>query len=304
MFTIFPAACRPRPAARFLAVALCLAAVAPASARDDGEAFADSSRLVAVGGSLTEIVYALGAEDRLVARDSTSTYPEAATKLPDIGYMRALSPEGVLSVEPSAILALAGSGPPETIEVLEKASVPIVTVPEAYDRAGIVDKIAAVGAALDLEAEAGKLAGRVADDVAAAEALTADLGKEERRRVLFVLSMEGGRIMASGSGTAADGVIAMAGGVNAVEGYSGYKQLSDEAVIEAAPDMVLMMERGGAATTADEEVLAHPAIAATPAAEREALVRMEGSYLLGFGPRTAGAVRDLATELYGRSIAD
>src|SRR4051812_12619642 len=86
--------------------------------------FADPSRLVSIGGSLTEIIYALGEERHLVARDTTATYPEAATKLPDVGYMRALSAEGVLSVNPSAILVVEGSGPADALAVLSKAGVP------------------------------------------------------------------------------------------------------------------------------------------------------------------------------------
>ena len=92
--------------------------------------FADTSRIAAIGGSITEIVYALGEEKQLVARDSTSLYPEAALALPDVGYMRALSPEGVLSVNPTGILALQGSGPKEAVDVLKKASVPFIEVPE------------------------------------------------------------------------------------------------------------------------------------------------------------------------------
>ena len=84
-------------------------------------ALPDASRLVSIGDSITEIIFALGEQDRLVARDSTSTYPPAATALPDVGYMRALSPEGVLSVNPSAIVAVEGSGPVETLDVLKKA---------------------------------------------------------------------------------------------------------------------------------------------------------------------------------------
>ena len=72
----------------------------------------DTSRLVSIGGDVTEIIYALGEEKRLIARDSTSLYPKEATQLPDVGYMRALSPEGILAVNPTAIIAVEGSGPP------------------------------------------------------------------------------------------------------------------------------------------------------------------------------------------------
>ena len=95
----------------------------------------------------------------------------------------------------------------------------------------------------------------------------------------------------------------MAGGVNAIEGYAGYKQLSDEAALTAAPDVVLMMNRGGPPDPAVDP-FAHPALASTPAGKAKALIRMDGQYLLGFGPRTSSAVHDLAVSLYGDRIED
>ncbi|MGE0501843.1 MAG: hemin ABC transporter substrate-binding protein [Rhizobiaceae bacterium] len=273
-----------------------------ASAFEEGDVFKDASRVASIGGSLTEIVYALGEEGRLVARDSTSLYPEAALRLPDVGYMRALSPEGVLSVNPSAIIALEGSGPKEAVDVLKKASVQYVEVPETFDRDGILSKIRIVGKALSVDAKADALAGQVDADMKAAEALTAKVAA--KKRVLFILSTQGGKILASGADTAADGIIRMAGGLNAVEGFSGYKQIADEAAVIAAPDIILMMDRGGDHGAADSELLAHPAIAPTPAGKAGAVLRMDGSYLLGFGPRTAGAVRDLAVALYGESVGN
>ena len=262
----------------------------------------DASRIVAIGGSVTEIIYALGEEERLIARDTTSVFPEAALELPDVGYIRQLSPEGVISVDPSLIIALEGSGPPEAVEVLEKASIPMVTVPDRYDREGILEKIRIVGDVLDVEDKTAALAAETDADLKAAEQATADI--VERKMVLFVLSLQGGRILASGTNSAADGIISMAGGVNAVTEYEGYKQLTDEAVIEAAPDVILAMDRGGDHETQANDLLAHPAIAATPAAKTGSVVRMDGAYLLGFGPRTAAAVRDLSAALYGDALAD
>lgn len=262
----------------------------------------DRSRVASVGGSITEIVYALGEEGALVARDSTSVYPQAAFKLPDVGYMRALSPEGVLSVNPSGILALEGSGPKEALDVLKKASIPFISVPEGFTHKGIIDKIHIVGKALGADAKAEMLAADIDKQLSEAEALTKAIPQAERKRVLFILSMQGGKILASGSGTAADGIIALAGGVNAVEGYSGYKQLTDEAAITAKPDIILMMDRGGGPAVDDTDLYTHPAIASTPAGQARKLIRMDGAYLLGFGPRTAGAIKDLATALYGDAV--
>jgi iron complex transport system substrate-binding protein len=270
-----------------------------AFAEEGLEVFKDTSRIASVGGSITEIVYALGEHDKLVARDSTSVYPEAALKLPDVGYMRQLSPEGVLSVNPSGLLVLEGSGPKEAIDVLKKASIPFITVPETYDHAGILEKIRVVGKAFDADEKAAELAAAVDADLAAAEKLTA--GVAEKKRVLFVMSLQGGKILAAGSHTAANGIIELAGGVNAVDGYSGYKQLSDEAAILAKPDVILMMDRGGQGV-AEADLFAHPAIASTPAGQAKRFIRMDGAYLLGFGPRTAAAIRELATALYGDQI--
>ena len=293
-----------RSFSRFLGAGSLLFALAsgiPAATAEEGRSvFQDTSRIASVGGSVTEIVYALGEQDKLVARDSTSVYPKAALKLPDVGYMRALSPEGVLSINPTGILAVEGSGPNEAIDVLKKASVPFITVPETYDHAGILEKIRVVGKAFGADGKAAELSAAVDADLAAAERLTA--GIPEKKRVLFILSMQGGKILAAGSDTAASGIIEMAGAVNAVEGYSGYKQLSDEAAILAKPDIILMMDRGGGHGIAEAELFAHPAIAPTPAGQEKRIIRMDGAYLLGFGPRTAGAIRELATALYGDQI--
>jgi len=282
--------------------AVMLAASTAGAASEEGKAvFPDASRIAAVGGSITEIVYALGEEGKLIARDSTSIYPEAAKALPDVGYMRALSPEGVLSVNPSGILALAGSGPKEAVDVLKKASVTYIEVPETFDHDGILEKIRVVGKALGADAKAQTLEASVDADLKAAEKLTANVA--ERKRVLFILSTQGGKILAAGEGTGASGIIRLAGGVNAVEEVKGYKQLSDEAIVTARPDVILMMDNAGPGVK-DDELFAHAGIASTPAGEARKLVRMDGAYLLGFGPRTAGAIRDLAVALYGDALKD
>ena len=260
------------------------------------EPFPDASRLVSIGGSLTEIVYALGEEGHLVARDTTATYPEAATKLPDVGYMRALSPEGVLAVNPSAILVVHGSGPAEALTVLSKAGVPYVEVPDSFTGQGIVDKVLAVGAALGADDKAKTLAATLAGQLAEVTAATAKVTTP--KRMLFVLSVQDGKLMASGTGTAADGIIHLSGAVNAVASYPGYKLLNDEAIIAAKPDVVLLMDSAGNGTATADDVLDNPGIALSPAGANKAVIHMDGSYLLGFGPRTPTAVLDLVHQLY------
>lgn len=257
----------------------------------------EAGRVVSVGGSVTEIVYALGEQHRLVARDTTSAFPPEVTGLPDVGYMRALSPEGLLAVGPDLILAEEGAGPPETIAQLQAAAVPFVTIPDDWSDAGVIAKIYAVGKALGVPRKAETLAAQVQADLAgAARFVAAQSGPKPR--VLFILTTQGGRILASGSGTQADGMIRLAGGENVITDFEGYKPLTDEAVIAAAPDVVLVMDRGGDHIITAESLFAFPAMALTPAAKQGWLIRMDGLYLMGFGPRTGAAVRDLAAALH------
>src|SRR5690606_13884273 len=131
---------------------------------------ADTSRLVSIGGSLTEIIYALGEQDRLVARDETALYPPAAAELPDVGYMRAPPPEGVLSVRPTALLVIDGSGPPEALDILAHAGVAYQSVPESYSHEGILVKVRAVGQALDIADKAEILIAELDASLTAVEA--------------------------------------------------------------------------------------------------------------------------------------
>jgi iron complex transport system substrate-binding protein len=273
----------------------CLLFCAPVVLAQDKAAPVDVSKIVTIGGAVTEIVYALGEEGRIIGRDSTSVFPPEALQKPDIGYMRALSAEGVLALGPSAILAIEGSGPVEAIDVLKKAGTPFVQIPDRFTADGIVAKIHAVGEALQVKDKADALAKSVGSDLKAASEAAA--AASTHKRVLFILSYRDGKIMASGKDTAADGIIQLAGGINAISEYAGYKALSPEALIKAAPDVILMMDNGGDHSATTQALFADAAIKLTPAGRNQALVRMDGAYLLGFGPRTAGAMRDLSARL-------
>ena len=256
----------------------------------------DASRIVSVGGAVTEILYALGLADRVVAIDTTSLYPARALKEKrNVGYMRALAAEGVLGLNPSLVLAIDGAGPKETVAVLEQATVPLVRVPDHYTAEGIVEKVRMIADVAGVHDQGECLANQVKADLAELEKLRTKI--TQPKKVLFVLSFLNGKPMVAGRNTAADGIIKLAGGVNAMDGYEGYKQIADEAVIAAAPDAVLAMQRPQDNLDATT-VFAYPAFSTTPAAAQKSFIAMDGLYLLGFGPRTAAAARDLAVSLY------
>lgn len=253
-------------------------------------------RIVAAGGAVTEILYALGADDRLVGVDSTSQFPaRALAEKVDVGYLRALSAEGILSLRPDLVLAVEGAGPPGTMALLMEAGIPVRRIPEDLTEAGVAVRIRAVAGAVGLSAPGERLAGEVGGGFDALRNRRSRITRP--RRVLFVLSLQNARSMVGGRGTTAAAMITLAGAVNAADGLDGYKLMSDEAILAAAPDVVLVMNRGGHSLTR-EVIFALPAFAASPAAAAGALVAMDGLYLLGFGPRAPAAAGDLMLAVY------
>jgi iron complex transport system substrate-binding protein len=258
---------------------------------------ADTSRIVSVGGAVTEILYALGADKNIVAVDTTSFYPlRAQTEKASVGYMRALSAEGVLGLRPSLIIATEGAGPKETMSVLEAAKVPLIVVPDHHDGDGIIEKIQIIAKAVGAEARGNCMIETVKNDLDSLAKLRPQIKAPER--VMFVLSLVNGRAMVAGGHTAADGVIKMTGAVNAVTDYDGYKPISDEAVVAARPDVILAMAHGGPNHVEAAELFALPAFSATPAARNKRFIAIDGLSLLFFGPRTARAARELSIAIH------
>ena len=254
-------------------------------------------RIVVAGGVITEVIYALGQQDRIVGIDSTSQFPpEALKQKANVGYVRALSAEGVLSLRPSLIMLIDGAGPPDAVSLLTESGVKIARINDGLTPEGVTAKIAAIGAAIGAAAPAERLAAQTKarfDELATHRSSIA-----RKKRILFLLSLQNGRALVGGRNSSADGIIALAGGINVADAIEGYKPMTDEAIAAAAPDMVLMMRNSSAHNTTPDELFAMPAFSQTPAAKDKRLVHMDGLYLLGFGPRTPMAARDLMAAIY------
>jgi iron complex transport system substrate-binding protein len=252
----------------------------------------DLGRIVCIGGTITEILYALGAADRIIAVDSTSQFPPQALKdKRNIGYMRMLSAEGVLSAAPSLLLVMEGSGPPEAIDALIASPVPLVFVDDTPTPEAVVGRVRFLADIVGLADAGNRLAESIRSGFAALDDWRAH--HPGKQRVLFVLSMRNGQPVVAGAGTAA--IIGLAGGVNAAANLHGYAPVDDEAVMTLAPDVVLTMDHAGPAF--DEAALDGPAFRLTKAGQSHALIRMDGELLLGFGPRTPAAALDMAQRL-------
>ena len=265
------------------------------------QAGASANRIVSVGGTLTEIAFALGAGERIVGADTTSSWPPEVEQVEKVGYMRRLSAEGVLSLRPDLVLLDDNAGPATGIEQLRAAGVRLAIAPEGTGLDSVVPKIRFVGETLGRATEAEALATRFEEQMGLLQSQLAAI--EARPRVLLLISVGRGAPLAAGSDTAAEAIIDLAHGRNAVVGLTGYKPLSAEAAIAAAPDVLLLPQHVADSAGGADAVLQRPDLAITPAGRNGRVVVMDSLKLLGFGLRTPEAVAELARALHPEHAA-
>ncbi len=251
--------------------------------------------IVSVGGSVTEVLYELGLQDRIVAVDSTSLYPLEAQSLPNVGYVRALAAEPIIAMKAELVLAEADAGPPAVLQQMRDAGLAVQMIPDEASPEGVAAKIRAVAAATDSAERGESLA--LATDSAFAALAERRAGLAEQPKVLFLLS-HSGTPLAAGRGTSADAVIALAGGQNAASGFEGYKPLSPEMAVTLEPDVLVLTDQGVAALGGLERVKDDPALALLPAVEAGRVYSFDALLLLGFGPRTPEVAADLMAKMH------
>ena len=251
----------------------------------------DASRIVPIGGAVTEILFAIGAGPQVVGIDISATFPPEATELPIVGYQRRITAEGVLSVNPTLVIATTEAEPIASFRLIRDAGVTVLIISEEFGVDGTHEKIRLIGAAVGREAEAEALSNQIDRDLESAKELAARANT--RPRVLFVYARGNSVLLAAGRNTQAAAMLEMAGADNAGDTFRGFRTLSAESVAVANPDVLMMMDGGLASIGGEENALALPGVALTPAGRNRRIVHFEDNYLLGFGPRLANAVIDL-----------
>ena len=245
---------------------------------------------------MTEIIYLFGEEDRLVGVDLTSNYPAEATELPSVGYVRNLSVEGLLSLQPTLILGEDDMGPPAVLEQLGNAGVQTYAVEERHDVSGIVEKIECVAQILNLEGPEVEAQLNTLNDMAdQLDVLNSDGNNPVD--VALLLSLNSGAPVAAGDNTSGGGFLRMVGARNVFASVDGWKPVSPEIMAAADPDVIVIPTRGATAMGGASGVAAHPSLRNTTAAKTERVVVIDGMAMLGFGPRTLSTALDFANLL-------
>ena len=249
-------------------------------------------RIVSLGGAVTETVYALGAGDQIVARDTSSVFPAAARALPDVGYFRAIGAEGVLAQRPTLILAAEGTGPAAQVEVLKNSGVAFVHLDARCSADTVLANIARLGEVLHRQTEASALVEKLRARLAAVKT-RASAGTAARPvRAVFLMSMNETATQAAYDGTAADALIELSGGENPLTGLVGYKPLNAEALFALDPDVIFY---GVNPRSPHGEPPAW--IRETRAGRAGRVHPLDLGYHLAFGPRLGDAVTEVAALL-------
>jgi iron complex transport system substrate-binding protein len=282
------------------------APVLPVTVTDaDGDdvTVSDASRIVPVNGDIAEVVFALGLGDAVVGTDVSATYPPEADALPEVGYQRTLLPEPLLSLDPTVVIGNTDAGPPEVLDQVRDTGVPVVILDYPHDLTGPATKIRLVAQALGVPARGEALARQVEDGIQAAsdeaERRVEAAGGEPLRAVFLYLRGTAVQQL-GGRGSRVDALLEAAGVVDVgVElGVGEFESLTDEALIEAAPDVVVVTTAGLESVGGVDGLVEIPAIAGTPAGRDRRVVALDDQLLLGLGPRTGDALAELVEQLH------
>ncbi len=256
---------------------------------------AQALRIASVGGSVTEIIYRLGKKDNIVGVDSTSVYPvEAKKNHPSLGYVRNLSAEGTLSLTPTLLIGEADAGPPQVIRQIRNAGVETVIITEDDTLIAIENKIKTIARLIHAEEQGQTLIHEIATDLKALQYAQARMTTSPR--VLFLLSLSNGSPIAAGSDTSAHTAITEAGGTNVASQFTRWQKLSPEAAFGLNPDVIVVMNRGTQDVLDQLQKLPH--FKTSHAMKNQHVYTIDGSYLLGFGPRTPQAIVELGTMIH------
>jgi iron complex transport system substrate-binding protein len=293
---------------RLITVTLLLAALAPAvgcnrfsnPARDS-----KGERVVVISQTYNEIIWALGAQDKVVGVDLSSTYPPEVKNVQTVGYHRALSAEGILSLHPTAIIHDNNIGPPQVVDQLKSLDIPMKTFDAKNDSVeGTKALMREMGAYFHKEARAQELCDTLDSRMAAS--LESVRKYADRPRVAVIhfgrasnVYMVVGKGEGTGDGSAASRMIEWAGGQMAVDSQRMQRMESPETVARANPDVILVTDYGfdrlGGGV---EDIKALPGVATSNAAKNNRIYRVEENQLMYFGPRTGENVEKVAAIIH------
>ena len=249
-------------------------------------------KIVSIGGSITEIIYSLGCGENIVAVDSTSLYPTSALQAhANIGYMRTIAAEPILAMQPDLVIADNEAEPEQQLKLIANSGIQLEKISGDHGIDAMLGRIREIAVLLSVDARGKELINTIESQLETFNQKVSQAASN--RRVLFLLSVDAGPIMAAGKDTAANTMIELAGGTNVFTSFNGYKPVTTEAILQAAPELILLPNHIIKSEQAVQQLIERPEFKMTPAAQNNNVEIIDSLYILGFGPRTPDALNDL-----------
>jgi iron complex transport system substrate-binding protein len=243
-------------------------------------------RIISLSGTITEILFELNLGDSIVGIDVTSTYPERTNSITKLGHISSVKAEGLITLNPTHVVIEKGTLSIDLTDMLKSANVTIVEFDREISVEGTKQLITTIAKTFDRSIPENLFTG-----------IDSPLNRLSpyaiQPTVLFIYGRSAGNLMVAGEGTSMDKIIALSGAKNAVSGFNDFKPLSNEVLIEANPDFILLFESAESALNGIEGILEIPGLAQTKAGKERRFIFMDGQFVSGFGPRLGQAVFEL-----------
>ncbi len=254
----------------------------------------DISRIVVLNGDITEVVFALGLGDNVVAVDTSATYPPEARELPKVGYQRGLSAEGILSMEPTVIIGNTLAGPVEVIEQLRSTGSTVVIVEPAVTLAGAAAKIRNVAQALGVPEAGEEIASRLEMEIEEVKEIAASAQDKPSAVFLYMRGLD--TLFMAGQFDLSHELFEASGAIGAAETLGvtdRFIPLTAEALAAANPDCIVVFTSGLETVGGHEGLLKVPGVAQTAAGQEGCILDFDGQYFAGGGPRMGSVLQEL-----------
>jgi len=258
----------------------------------------DTSRIVVAGGSVTEILFFLNESKNIVAVDTTSNYPEDAKNFPSIGYVRALSAEGVLSLNPTLIIGENDMGPENVLEQLKKTKIELRVLDEKNSVKGIQDKVSCIASILGKNKN-----GNFEKNISLEKSVNklkviSKANSKKNIRGLVILMMQGTSPVVAGRNTSGGDFLKMIGSKNTMSSFEGWKPAGKESILLSNPNFILITKRAIKNYGSLNSFLKESGIEMTEAARTQNVFSLDGMSFLGFGPRTINSGLEISNKIY------
>lgn len=277
-------------------ILLLISAVSACNVDTQSEAaFVDSTKIVSINGTVSEILVDLGFEDNIVGVDVASTYPASLNSKPKVGHSQQMAAEGIIALGPDVVIGTSKDVKPELAEQIRNAGVKLLLFDQEYSPEGTKNLIKSIADSLNRTAKGDSIISVVEADLAKANAVEKT---DPKPKVLFIYARGTGTMMVAGNGTQVEKIIELAGGQNAVSGFADYKPLTAEALVAANPDVILLFDSGLSSLGNIDGLLEVQGVKETNAGKNRKIVEMDGQFLTGFSQRLGKAVLELAEKIH------